>query len=261
LYKDWGSGPPVVFSHGWPLNADAWDDQMVTVASQGFRAIAHDRRSHGRSGQSWGGHGMDAYADDLASLIGTLALHDVTLVGHSTGGGEVTRYAGWHGTGRVGRMVLLGAVPPLMLKTEVKSRGAADRDLRCHPSRRRGGPVAILQGPQRPLLRRQPAGLEGRPRAARRLLNDEHAGRAQGALDRIKAFSETDFTEDPKRIDEPVLVIHAEDDQIVPIDAAGRASAKLLRHAALKVHEGAPHGISSKHKDRFNTDLLEFLRS
>ena len=179
FYKDWGSGPPVVFSHGWPLNADAWDEQMVAVASQGFRAIAHDRRGHGRSEQSWAGHDMDEYADDLASLIETLALQDVSLVGHSTGGGEITRYAGRHGTGRIGRMVLLGAVPPLMLKIGDQSGRPADAGLRRHPRRRHGRPLAILPGPQRPLLRRQPARREGLAGAARRLLADGHAGRAE----------------------------------------------------------------------------------
>jgi non-heme chloroperoxidase len=261
FYKDWGSGPAVVFSHGWPLNADAWDEQMVAVASQGFRAIAHDRRGHGRSEQSWAGHDMDEYADDLASLIETLALQDVSLVGHSTGGGEITRYAGRHGTGRIGRMVLLGAVPPQMVKSATNPDGLPMQvfdAIRAGVMADRSQFYQDLSGPFYGANRPGAKVSQGLRDAF--WLMGMQAG-LKPALDCIKAFSETDFTADLKRIDKPVLVVHGDDDQIVPIDRAGRASAKLLQHAELKVYEGAPHGIASTHKDRFNADLLAFLRS
>jgi non-heme chloroperoxidase len=262
FYKDWGTGQPVVFSHGWPLNADAWDDQLVLMASNGFRAIAHDRRGHGRSSQPWSGNDLDTYADDLAELIEALDLHDVILVGHSTGGGEVTRYVGRHGTSRVAKVVLLGAIPPLMLKTDANPGGlpievfdeiraglAADRsqfyeDLSAqfYGANRPGSKVS--QGTRDAFwLMSMQAGLKG-------------------AYDCIKAFSETDFTEDLKKFDVPTLIGHGEDDQIVPIGAAALESSKIVQGSTLKIYPGAPHGLShATHEDAFNADLLEFARS
>jgi non-heme chloroperoxidase len=261
FYKDWGTGQPVVFSHGWPLNADDWDDQLVFVASHGYRAIGHDRRGHGRSSQPWDGNDMDTYADDLAALIETLDLHEAVLVGHSTGGGEVTRYIGRHGTSRIAKAVLVGAVPPLMLKTasnpgglpieafdQIRAGVAADRsqfykDLSApfYGANRPGAQVS--QGIRDMFwLWSMQVGLKG-------------------ALDCIKAFSETDFTEDLKTFDIPTLIIHGDDDQIVPISDSALLSSKLVKGATLKIYPGAPHGLSSTHKDQFNADLLSFLRS
>jgi non-heme chloroperoxidase len=261
FYKDWGTGQPVVFSHGWPLNADAWDDQTFFVASNGYRAIAHDRRGHGRSSQPWDGNDMDTYADDLAALIETLDLHDAVLVGHSTGGGEVTRYIGRHGTSRLAKAVLVGAVPPLMLKTasnpgglpieafdQIRAGVAADRsqfykDLSApfYGANRPGSQVS--QGIRDMFwLWSMQVGLKG-------------------ALDCIKAFSETDMTEDLKTFDIPTLIIHGNDDQIVPIGDSALLSSKIVKDATLKVYPGAPHGLMSTHKDQFNADLLSFLRS
>ncbi|MFH9247336.1 alpha/beta fold hydrolase [Streptomyces lydicus] len=261
FYKDWGSGRPVVFSHGWPLNADAWDDQMKLVAAAGFRAVAHDRRGHGRSGQPWQGNDMDTYADDLAQLMTFLDLRDAVLVGHSTGGGEVTRYIGRHGTDRVAKVLLLGAVPPLMLKTDANPEGlpidvfdgiragvATDRsqfykDLSetFYGANRAGSTVS--QGTRDAFwLWSMQVGLKG-------------------AYDCVKQFSETDFTEDLKRFDVPTLIIHGDDDQIVPFVAAGKKSAKLVRDSTLRVYPGAPHGLFAvaPYKDEFHADLLAFL--
>jgi len=259
-YKDWGAGQPVVFSHGWPLTADAWESQMVFLGAAGYRAIAHDRRGHGRSSQPWNGNEMDTYADDLAILIEALDLKDAVLVGHSTGGGEVARYIGRHGTSRVAGAVLVGAVAPLMLKTPANPGGlpidvfdgiragvAADRsqffkDLTepFYGANRPGSKVS--QGVKDAFW------LQGM------------LGGHKGLLDCIKAFSETDFTEDLKEIDVPTLIIHGDDDQIVPIDAAGRASAKIVRDATLKEYPGGPHGLADTHKDQLNADLLAFVR-
>jgi non-heme chloroperoxidase len=249
FYKDWGSGQPVVFSHGWPLNADAWDDQLMLVASNGFRAVAHDRRAHGRSSQPWTGHDPDTYADDLAQLIDTLGLLEVVLVGHSTGGGEVTRYLGRHGSARVAKVVLLGAIPPLMLKTDAIRAGVSgdrsqfykDLSESFYGANRPG--AAVSQGVRDAFwLWSMQVGLKG-------------------AYDCVKAFSETDLTEDLRRIDVPTLIIHGDDDQIVPIDASARRSAELVKDATLKVYPGAPHGLAqvAPTKDRFNADLLDFL--
>jgi non-heme chloroperoxidase len=260
FYKDWGTGPVVLFSHGWPLDADVWDDQMVFLAAHGFRTIAHDRRGHGRSGQPWDGNDMDTYADDLMTLIETLGLMDVTLVGHSTGGGEVTRYIGRHGTGRIARAVLLSAVPPLMLKTEANPGGlpiAAFDAIRAGVAADRSQFFRDLSGPF--FGANRPDAKVSQGLRDWFWLMSMQAG-LKGTLDCIKAFSETDFTADLNRFDVPTLIIHGDDDQIVPIDAAGRASAKLVKGAVLKVYEGAPHGISATHKDRFNADLLGFLK-
>ena len=263
FYKDWGIGQPVVFSHGWPLNADAWDDQANFVASHGYRAIAHDRRGHGRSGQPWAGNDMDTYADDLAELIEALDLSDAVLVGHSTGGGEVTRYLGRHGSARVAKAVLVGAVPPLMLKTDAnpgglpietfdairegvtEDRSQFYRDLSApfYGANRPGSTVSEGLRDWFWLMRMQ-VGLKG-------------------AYDCVKAFSETDLTEDLKKIDVPVLLVHGDDDQIVPLDDSSRLSAQLIKDATLKIYPGAPHGLANTtaYKNTLNTDLLAFLRS
>jgi non-heme chloroperoxidase len=259
-YKDWGSGQPVVFSHGWPLSADAWDDQMVFLAQRGYRCIAHDRRGHGRSSQPWGGNEMDTYADDLAALVQALDLRQAIHVGHSTGGGEVARYIGRHGTSRVAKAVLIGAVPPLMLKTAANPGGLpieafdairagvmADRSqffkdltLPFYGANRSGAKVS--QGV------RDSFWMQGM-----------QAG-FKGVIDCIKAFSETDFTDDLKRIDVPTLILHGDDDQIVPIGASAMLSSKLVKNSTLKVYPGFSHGMCTVNKDHVNTDLLAFIK-
>jgi non-heme chloroperoxidase len=260
-YKDWGEGPPVTFSHGWPLNADAWDGQMLFLAQNGFRAIAHDRRGHGRSSQASAGNDMDGYADDLAALIEALDLDDVTLVGHSIGGGEVVRYIGRHGTARVAKAVLIAAVPPILLKTAANPEGM---------------PIEVFDG-----LR---AGLaKDRAQFYKELAvqfygaNRPGAEVSQGLLDQfwlwsmqsglknayesIEAFSETDFTEDLAKFDVPTLVLHGEDDQIVPVRDSAMKSARLIKGAKDIYYPGAPHGITATHQDQVNAELLAFLQS
>ena len=261
FYKDWGTGQPVVFSHGWPLNADDWDDQLVFVASHGYRAIAHDRRGHGRSSQPWDGNDMDTYADDLAALIDTLDLHDAVLVGHSTGGGEVTRYIGRHGTSRLAKAVLVGAVPPLMLKTEANPGGTpieAFDQIRAGVSADRSQFYKDLSAPFYGANRPGSQVSQGLRDAF--WLWSMQVG-LKGALDCIKAFSETDMTEDLKKFDIPTLIIHGDDDQIVPIGDSALLSSKIVKDATLKIYPGAPHGLMSTHKEQFNADLLAFLRS
>jgi non-heme chloroperoxidase len=261
FYKDWGSGQPVVFSHGWPLNADAWDDQLALVAANGFRAIAHDRRGHGRSGQSWDGNNMDTYADDLAELIEALDLNDAVLVGHSTGGGEVARYIGRHGTARVAKAVLLGAVTPLMLKTDANPEGLpieAFDGIRAGVTADRSQFYKDLSIPFYGFNRPGAAVSQGASDAF--WLWSMQVG-LKGALDCVKAFSETDFTEDLKRFDIPTFIAHGDDDQIVPIVAAGPKAAELVKDATLKVYPGAPHGLVGAYKDEFNADLLAFLNT
>ena len=261
FYKDWGAGQPVVFSHGWPLNADAWDDQMVVVASHGYRAIAHDRRGGGRSSQPWDGNDMDHYADDLAALIETLDLHDAVLVGHSTGGGEVARYIGRHGTSRIARAVLVGAVPPLMLKTAANPGGLpieAFDQIRAGVTTDRSQYYKDLSAPFYGANR--PGAKVSQGLRDMFWLWSMQVG-LKGALDCIKAFSETDMTEDLKKFDIPTLIIHGDDDQIVPIGDSALLSSKIVKGATLKVYPGAPHGLMSTHKEQFNADLLSFLRS
>jgi non-heme chloroperoxidase len=263
FYKDWGTGQPVVFSHGWPLTADAWDDQLFLVASNGYRAIAHDRRGGGRSGQPWNGNNLDTYADDLAALIETLDLHDAVLVGHSTGGGEVTRYIGRHGTSRVAKVLLLSAIPPLMLKTDANPGGLpievfdAIRDgITTDRSQYYQDLSAPFYGANRPGSTVS-QGLRDSFWLISMTVGEK------GAYDCVKAFSETDTTEDLKKIDVPTLIIHGDDDQIVPIGAAALQSSKIVKDATLKIYPGAPHGLAqtTAYKDEFNTDLLNFLKS
>jgi non-heme chloroperoxidase len=261
FYKDWGTGQPVVFSHGWPLNADAWDDQMAFVASNGLRGIAHDRRGHGRSSQPWTGNDMDTYADDLAEVIEALDLRDVVLVGHSTGGGEVTRYIGRHGTSRVNKALLLGAIPPHMLKTDDNPDGVP---IEAFDAIRAG-----VAGDRSQFYEDLSAAFYGANREGSTVsqgirdafwLMSMQAG-LRGAYECIAAFSESDFTADLARFDIPTLVAHGDDDQIVPIAVGGRRSVKLIKDATLKVYPGAPHGLATTHKDEFNRDLLEFINA
>jgi non-heme chloroperoxidase len=260
--KDWGAGRPIVFCHGWPLSSDSWESQMMLVASDGYRAVAHDRRGHGRSSQSWNGNEMNTYADDLAAVFNTLDLRDAVLVGFSTGGGEVARYIGRHGTRRVSKVVLVSAVPPLMLKTPANPLGLSIEVF--------DGLRAAQLANRSQFYKDVPAGPFygfNRPGAkpSQGLIDAWWAQGMQGGhkntYDSIKAFSETDFTEDLKKIDVPTLIIHGDDDQIVPIDAAGRASAKLIKNSRLIVYPGAPHGLTDTHKEKFNADLLAFIRS
>src|ERR1700678_1968979 len=259
-YKDWGAGQPVVFSHGWPLDSDAFEEQMLFLAGNGFRCIAHDRRGHGRSTQTWGGNDMDTYADDLAALSRALDLKDAIHVGHSTGGGEVARYIGRHGTKRVGKAVLISAVAPLMLKTAANPLGlpmSAFDQLRAAVQADRAQFFKDLSAPFYGANRPNNTVSQG--------LRDSFW--AQGMLsslkasyDCIKAFSETDLTEDLKKFDKPTLILHGDDDQIVPIVAAGNQSSKIVKGSIFKVIPGAPHGMYSTLKDRINADLLAFFK-
>ena len=261
FYKDWGTGQPVVFSHGWPLNADAWDDQTFFVASQGYRAIAHDRRGGGRSSQPWDGNDLDHYADDLAALLDTLDLKNAVLVGHSTGGGEVTRYIGRHGTSRLAKAVLVGAIPPLMLKTAANPGGLPIEvfdQLRAGLSADRSQFYKDLSAPFYGANR--PGSKVSQGIRDMFWLWSMTVG-LKGAFDCIKAFSETDLTEDLKKIDIPTLIIHGDDDQIVPIADSALLSSKIVKGATLKIYPGAPHGLMSTNKEQFNADLLSFLRS
>ncbi len=261
FYKDWGTGQPVVFSHGWPLNADVWDDQAFFVASHGYRAIAHDRRGHGRSSQPWDGNDLDHYADDLAALIDTLDLHEAVLVGHSMGGGEVARYIGRHGTKRLAKAVLVGAIPPLMLKTAANPGGLPMEvfdQLRAGLSADRSQFYKDLSAPFFGANRPGSKVSQGTRDAF--WLWSMTVG-LKGAFDCIKAFSQTDQTEDLKRFDIPTLIIHGDDDQIVPIGDSALLSSKLVKDATLKVYPGAPHGLTFTHQEQFNADLLAFLRS
>jgi non-heme chloroperoxidase len=257
-YKDWGSGPAMVFSHGWPLTADAWDDQLMFMASRGYRVIAHDRRGHGRSSQPWDGNDMDTYADDLGQLMDALDVNDAVLVGHSTGGGEVTRYIGRHGTGRVAKAVLVSAVPPLMLKTKDNPKGTPMEvfdEIRANVAADRSQYWKDLSAPFYGANRRGSTVSQG-VRDAFWLMSMTVGLKA--AYDCVKAFSETDFTDDLRRMDVPTLIVQGDDDQIVPIDASGRRSAEILADATLKVYPGAPHGLPTTHKDELNADILEF---
>jgi non-heme chloroperoxidase len=260
-YKDWGSGQPVVFSHGWPLSADAWEDQMLFLGARGYRCIAHDRRGHGRSSQPWNGNDMDTYADDLATLVDTLDLKNAIHVGHSTGGGEVARYIGRHGTKRVAKAVLIDGIPPLMLKTAANPGGL---------------PIEVFDGIRAGVLADRSqffkdltAPFYGANRPGAKVsqglrdsfwLQGMQAG-FKNVFECIKVFSETDHTEDLRKFNVPTLIIHGDDDQIVPIGASAHAAVKIAPKAQLKVYPGAPHGVCSTHKDQINADLLEFFKS
>ena len=261
FYKDWGLGQPIVFSHGWPLNADSWDSQMLFLASNGYRCIGHDRRGHGRSTQTWHGNDMDTYADDLATLIETLDLHDVVLVGFSTGGGEVARYIGRYGTGRVAKAALVSAVPPLMVRradnpdgvpievfdgiraASIADRSQTYRDLADGPFFGNNRPGAEVSAGVREAF-----WLQG--------MQSGH----RNAFECIKAFSETDFRPDLAAFDVPTLVVHGDDDQVVPVAVGGKASAALVEEATLIVYEGASHGVTDTHKARLGSDLLDFVK-
>ncbi len=261
FYKDWGTGQPVVFSHGWPLNADAWDDQVFYVASQGYRAIAHDRRGHGRSSQPWDGNDMDHYADDLAALLDALDLHDAVLVGHSTGGGEVAHYIGRHGTARLSKAVLVGAVPPLMLKTASNPGGLPIEVFDQIRAGVTGDRSQFYQDLSRPFFGANRPGSKVSQGVLDMFWLWSMTVGLKAAYDCIKAFSETEQTEDLKRFDIPTLIIHGDDDQIVPIADSALLSAKIVKGATLKIYPGAPHGLTFTHKVQFNADLLAFLRS
>jgi non-heme chloroperoxidase len=261
FYKDWGTGPTVVFSHGWPLNADAWDAQMLFLGRNGYRVIAHDRRGHGRSSQPWDGNNMDTYADDLGEVLDHLDLKNVTLVGHSTGGGEVVRYIGRHGSKRVSKSVLIGAVPPIMLKTEKNPGGlplSAFDQIRDGVTADRSQFFKDLTIPFYG-YNKPDAKISQGVRDAFWLQGMQVS--IVGAYDCIKAFSETDFTEDLKKIDVPTLILHGDADQIVPIQASALLSAKLIQNSTLKVYPGAPHGMCTTRADKVNADLLEFLKN
>lgn len=260
-YKDWGNGPVVTFSHGWPLSSDAWDSQMMFLAQNGFRVIAHDRRGHGRSSQAWSGNDMNGYADDLAELLEQLDLKEATLVGHSTGGGEVTRYIGRHGTKRVAAAVLIGAVPPLLVKSSANPEGI---------------PIEVFDGLRSGLAKDRSQFWKdfaimfygaNRPGAkiSQGMLDQFWLWSMQGGLrnhyESIKAFSETDFHEDLKKFDVPTLVMHGEDDQIVPIDISGKRLARLIKGAQEIFYPGLPHGLTATNADQVNADLLKFVRS
>jgi len=258
-YKDWGSGQPIVFSHGWPLSADAFEDQMFFLASRGYRCIAHDRRGHGRSGQPWNGNDMDTYADDLAELVEALDLKDAIHVGHSTGGGEVARYIGRHGTARVAKAVLISAIPPLMLKTDANPGGLP---IEVFDDLRKG-----VQADRSQFFKDLSAPFYGANRPGSQVsqgLRDSFWLQGMmcgfpGAYECIKVFSETDHTEDLKKFDVPTLILHGDDDQIVPIGASALLSSKIVKDAILKVYPGLPHGMCSTHKDQINEDLLAFV--
>jgi len=259
-YKDWGTGQPVVFSHGWPLSAEAWEDQMMFLADRGYRCIAHDRRGHGRSSQPWSGNDMNTYADDLAELADALDLKDAVHIGHSTGGGEVARYIGRHGTKRVSKAVLIGAVPPLMLKTAANPGGLpmeAFDQIRAGVLSDRSQFFKDLSSPFYGANR--PGSKVSQGLRDSFWLQGMQCG-FKAAYDCIKAFSETDFTEDLKKIDVPTLILHGDDDQIVPIADSALLSSKLVMGATLKIIQGAPHGMCSTHKDQINAELLTFLQ-
>jgi len=260
-YKDWGSGGPVVFSHGWPLSADAWEDQMVFLGAHGYRCIAHDRRGHGRSSQPWNGNDMDTYADDLAALVEALDLKNAVHVGHSTGGGEVARYIGRHGTKRVAKAALIGAITPLMLRTAANPGGLSIDvfdGLRSSVHADRSQFFKDLSVPFYGANR--PGAKVSQGLRDSFWLQGMQAG-FKNVFDCIKAFSETDQTEDLRKFNVPTLLIHGDDDQIVPIGASAHAAVKIAPKAQLKVYPGAPHGLCSTHKDQFNADLLAFLKA
>jgi non-heme chloroperoxidase len=260
-YKDWGTGKNVVFSHGWPLSADAWESQMIFLASNGYRCIAHDRRGHGRSSQPWNGNDMDTYADDLLALLETLNLNDAMLVGHSTGGGEVARYIGRHGTKRVAKVVLVGAVPPLMLQTHANPGGLPITTFDAIRTGVAADRSQFFKDLTTPFYGANRPGAKISQGVRDAFWFQGMQGGLKNQFDCIKAFSETDFTQDLNKFDAPTLIIHGDDDQIVPIGASAQASSKLVKNATLKVYPGGSHGLADTHKDQLNADLLAFLRT
>lgn len=261
FYKDWGTGQPVVFSHGWPLNGDAWDDQMVFLASHGYRCIAHDRRGHGRSSQPWTGHDMDTYADDLAAVVEALNLTGAVHIGHSTGGGEVARYIGRHGTARVAKAVLIGSVTPLMLQTSANAGGLPMHvfdEIRANIQKDRSQFFKDVSAPFYGANRPGSTVSQG--------LRDAFwfqgmQASLKAVMDCVKAFSETDHTEDLRKFNVPTLILHGDDDQMVPIDGSALPTSEIVTGAKLKIYPGAPHGMCATHKDQINEDLLAFLRA
>jgi len=261
FFNDWGSGQPVVFSHGWPLSADAFEDQMFFLAQKGFRCIAHDRRGHGRSSQPWNGNDMDTYADDLAELVAHLDLKDAIHVGHSTGGGEVARYIGRHGTKRVAKAVLIGAVPPLMLKTAANPGGLPREVFDGIRAGVAGDRSQFYYDLTMPFYGYNRPGAKISEGIRRHWWLQGMLGGVKPHYDCVKAFSETDFTEDLKKIEVPVLVLHGDDDQIVPIADSALLSHKLVKNGTLKVYKGYPHGMCTTHADDINRDLLAFIQT
>jgi non-heme chloroperoxidase len=261
-YKDWGNGPPVVFSHGWPLSADAWESQMLFLAERGYRCVAHDRRGHGRSGQPWHGNDMDTYADDLAELFDVLDLKSATLVGHSTGGGEVARFLGRHGTDRVKKAVLVGSVTPVLRQTPANPDGVPPKafdEIRAAALANRSQQYRDLAaGPFFGFNR--PGAIVSQGLIDSFWMQGMTAGH-KNTYDCIRAFSETDFTEDLKKIDVPTLIIHGDDDQIVPVETTAKATHKLVKGSTLKIYKGGSHGLAETSKDQLNEDLLAFLKS
>jgi non-heme chloroperoxidase len=261
FFKDWGNGQPVLFSHGWPLSSDAWDQQMLFFSQSGFRVIAHDRRSHGRSDQTFAGNNMDQFADDLAELIDGLDLNNLILVGHSTGGGEISHYIGRHGTARVAKVVLVGAVPPLMLKTDTNPHGtplSVFDNIRDSTAKNRSQFYFDLTLPFYGFNRDGAATNDGLRENFRRI---GLQGGIKGQYDCIREFSEVDYTQDLQRIDRPTLIIHGDADQIVPIEASAHRAAKIVPDATLKIYAGGSHGLAETEADRFNTDVLAFIRA
>jgi non-heme chloroperoxidase len=262
-YKDWGSGQPVVFSHGWPLSADAWEDQLLCVAENGYRGVAHDRRGHGRSSKVWHGYDYDTFADDLAALIEKLDLHDVVLVAHSMGGGEIARYVGRHGTARIAKMVMIGAVPPLMLRTGSNPDGLPMEVFDGIREGIRNGRAQFWRDFTAPFFGANRPGnkvTQGNKDDFWRIAMQQTI---KGAIDCVAQFSETDFTPDLRKIDVPTLLVHGDDDQIVPIGPASQKAATIIPNATLKVYPGASHALASVAgtREQFNTDLLDFLKS
>jgi non-heme chloroperoxidase len=260
-YKDWGWGTPIVFCHGWPLHADAWESQMVFLASHGFRCIAHDRRGHGRSSQPWSGNDMDTYADDLAELFAALDLKGVSLVGHSTGGGEVARYIGRYGTSLLSKVVLMGSVTPLMVKTQGNPLGLPMDTFNAIRTGVAADRSQFFKDLTTPFFGTNREGHKVTQGMRDAFWFQGMQGGLKNELDCIKAFSETDFTEDLKKIDVPTLLIHGDDDQIVPIGASAMLASKLIANATLTVYHGGPHGLADTHKERLNADLLAFLKA
>ncbi|WP_069063803.1 alpha/beta hydrolase [Sinorhizobium sp. RAC02] len=260
FYKDWGTGQPILFSHGWPLSADAWDGQMLYFGQNGFRVVAHDRRGHGRSDQPWDGNNMDQYADDLAELIETLDLKDLVMIGHSTGGGEVAHYIGRHGSARVAKVVLVGAVPPLMLKTEANPEGLP---LEVFDGIRQGTATnrsQFFKDVTMPFYGFNREGAKVNEGFRESFWLQGMMGSIKGHYDCIREFSEVDYTEDLKAIDRPTLIIHGDDDQMVPIAASAEKSAKIVKDAKLLVYKGGSHGLAEVEAEKFNADVLAFIK-